>query len=131
MSNGKVFCVPYGTTTAKIYDPVTNKTTNATGVYPGVAAFQGGVLMPNGKVFCVPSSSTSAIIYDPVTDTTKTLTGTYPGGNAFFGGVLMSNGKVFCVPYGTTTAKIYSIINFYDSVSLDINFVCSPFNNKF
>ena len=87
--------------------------------------------MPNGKVFCVPYASTTARIYDPVTDTTTTPTGSYPGSNAFIGGVLMPNGKVFCVPASSTTARIYSIINGYDSINLDMNFVLSPFNNNF
>jgi hypothetical protein len=140
MPNGKVFCVPYMSTKAKIYDPVTDTLTEAGGSYPGKGGFWGGVLMPNGKVFCVPFTSTTAIItsttaliYDPVTNTTTTPPGLYPGGGAFMGGVLMPNGKVFCVPHSIsiTAARIYSIINVYDSVELDINFVCSPFINKF
>ena len=38
--------------------------TTPTGVYPGSAAFIGGVLLPDGRVFCVPHNSTSARIYD-------------------------------------------------------------------
>jgi hypothetical protein len=138
MPNGKVFCVPYMSTKAKIYDPVTDTLTEAGGTYPGGGGLSGGVLLPNGKVFCVPHRSTTARIYDPVTNTTTTPSGDYSAGflilpGTFFGGVLMPNGKVFCVPHliSITAARIYSIINVYDSVALDINFVCSPFNNKF
>ena len=95
-------------------------------------AFAGGVLLPNGKVFCVPYSITTAAIYDPVTETVAIPAEKYPEWiGSFEGGVLMPNGKVFCVPSTYPTARIYSIINVYDSVELDMDFVLSPFNNKF
>jgi len=107
LPSGKVFCVPFRATSARIYDPVTDTLTTPAGAYPGNSAYVGGVLLPNGKVFCVPYNATSARIYDPVTDTLTTPTGTYPGGDAYAGGVLLPNGKVFCVPYRATSARIY------------------------
>ena len=129
LSNGKVFCVPYNSTTARIYDPVTDTVTTPSGTYPGTfGAFQGGVLLPNGKVFCVPNAATSARIYDPVTDTLTTLSGTYSG---ITGGTLLLSGKVFCVPGNSTTARIYDPTDSYQPITLDINFVTSPFVNKY
>ena len=64
LPNGKVFCVPYKATSARIYDPVTDTLTTPTGTYPGSSAYYGGVLLPNGKVFCVPANATSAIIVE-------------------------------------------------------------------
>ena len=107
LPDGRVFCVPYNSTSARIYDPATDTLSTPTGTYPGSYAFYGGVLLPDGRVFCVPSNSTSARIYDPATDTLTTPTGTYPGSYAFSGGVLLPDGRVFCVPYNSTSARIY------------------------
>jgi hypothetical protein len=104
-------------------DPVTGIITTPTATYQ--INLWGGVLFPNGKVFRFPSTTGTARIYDPVTNTTTNATGVYPGSNAFQGGVSMPNRKVFCVPFNSTTAQQYSIINPYDYVELDINFVCS------
>ena len=64
LPDGRVFCVPYLSTTARIYDPATDTLSTPTGSYPGSYAFAGGVLLPDGRVFCVPFSSTTArIVY--------------------------------------------------------------------
>jgi hypothetical protein len=127
LPDGSVFCVPYNSTTARIYDPETDTTITPNGTYPGSEAFAGGVLLPDGRVFCVPLSSTTARIYDPETDTTITPNGTYPGSNAFFGGVLLPDGRVFCAPFSSTTARIITT-NIY---APGMNFSTSPYFNKF
>ena len=106
LPDGRVFCVPFDATTARIYDPVTNTLTTPAGTYP-MDGYLGGVLLPDGRVFCVPYEATTASIYDPVTDTLTTPTGTYPGGYAYAGGVLLPDGRVFCVPVYAATARIY------------------------
>jgi len=63
LPDGRVFCVPNNSTTARIYDPKTDTVTTPSGTYPGVASFGGGVLLPDGRVFCVPRFSTTARIY--------------------------------------------------------------------
>ena len=63
MPDGRVFCVPRSSTTARIYNPSTDTLTTPTGTYPGSNAFAGGVLLPDGRVFCVPYASTTARIY--------------------------------------------------------------------
>jgi len=63
LPDGRVFCVPYNATTARIYDPVTDTLTTPTGTYPGSSAYVGGVLLPDGRVFCVPYNATSSRIY--------------------------------------------------------------------
>jgi hypothetical protein len=62
LPDGRVFCVPFNSTTARIYDPVTDTLTTPTGTYPGSGAFYGGVLLPDGRVFCVPRNSTSGAV---------------------------------------------------------------------
>jgi hypothetical protein len=127
LPDGRVFCVPFLSTTARIYDPITDTLTTPTGTYPGTGAFAGGVLLQDGRVFCVPSYSTSARIYDQITDTLTTPTGTYPGTGAFFGGVLLPDGRVFCVPRSATRG---AIANTRSHIWLDSNFTTSPFFNK-
>ena len=103
--------------------------TTPTGTYPGIYAYFGGVLLPDGRVFCVPYNATSARIYDPVTNTLTTPPGTYPGSSAYAGGVLLPDGRVFCDPRNATSARIYGGIS--NLAPLDLNFVTSPYFNKF
>ena len=63
LPDGRVYCVPYSSATARIYDPVRDTLVTPSGTYPGTDAFSGGVLLPDGRVFCVPRNSTSARIY--------------------------------------------------------------------
>ena len=63
LPDDRVFCVPFNSTTARIYNPATDTLTTPAGTYPGSGAFIGGVLLPDGRVFCVPYSSTTARIY--------------------------------------------------------------------
>ena len=63
LPDGRVFCVPTNSTTARIYDPITDTLTIPSGTYPGGGGFVGGVLLPDGRVFCVPFNSTTARIY--------------------------------------------------------------------
>jgi len=63
LPDGRVFCVPRNSTTARIYDPVTDTLITPSGTYPGSGAFNGGVLLPDGRVFMVPHNSTTARIY--------------------------------------------------------------------
>jgi len=63
LPDGRVFCVPYDATSARIYDPVTDTLSTPAGTYPGGDAYVGGVLLPDGRVFCVPYNATSARIY--------------------------------------------------------------------
>jgi hypothetical protein len=109
LPDGRVFCVPYNSDTARIYEPATNSLATPTGTYGTVGgnSFIGGVLLPDGRVFCVPYSSTQARIYDPESDTLSVPAGSYNGSASFAGGVLLPDGRVFCVPHNSDTARIY------------------------
>jgi hypothetical protein len=63
LPDGRVFCVPSISASARIYDPITDTLITPSGTYPGGTAFFGGVLLPDGRVFCIPRSNTSARIY--------------------------------------------------------------------
>ncbi|MBM9502881.1 hypothetical protein JWG44_21750 [Leptospira sp. 201903071] len=122
LPDGRIFCVPYLSTSARIYDPITNTVIIPNGSYPGEVppdggpAFAGGVLLSDGRVFCVPNYSTTARIYDPITNSVSIPNGTYPGSAAFAGGVLLQDGRVFCIPRNTSSARIYDPVT--NSVSI-------------
>ena len=65
LPDGRVFCVPFNSTTARIYNPATDTLSTPTGTYPGSNAFAGGVLLLDGRVFCVPNNSATARIASP------------------------------------------------------------------
>jgi hypothetical protein len=58
LADNRVFCVPFKSTTARIFNPSTNTLTTPSGTYPGNDAFAGGVLLPDGQVFCIPYNAT-------------------------------------------------------------------------
>ena len=61
--NGKIYGIPYGSTTVLEIDPVT-KTTTEFGSLSGSAKWSGGVLAPNGKIYGIPYNSTTVLEID-------------------------------------------------------------------
>jgi hypothetical protein len=110
LKDGRVFLIPFNSTTARIYDPINNTLFTPKPTFPGNYAFRGGVLLPDGRVFLVPSNATKAYIYNPYNDTVFISTPNFPGGGAFAGGVLLPDGRVFLVPNYSTLAWIYNPI---------------------
>ena len=128
LTDGRVFCVPYNTSTtgttnrAYIYNPSTNtwSTTSAmTGLGAGTATFSGGVRLSDGRVFLVPYNTSTtgttnkAYIWNPTNDTWATTSNSLTGvSTAYSGGVLLSDGKVLLVPYNSSSlsrrAAIYN-----------------------
>jgi len=108
LKDGRVFLIPFSSTTARIYDPVTNTLFTPTPTFPGNYAFRGAVLLPDGKVFLCPSNATKAYIYNPYNDTVTLSTPDFPGGGAFAGAVLLHDGRVFLIPNYSTQAWIYN-----------------------
>jgi hypothetical protein len=108
LKDGRVFLIPFSSTTAIIYDPVTNTISTPTPTFPGNYAFRGAVLLPDGRVFLCPSNATKAYIYNPYNDTVTLSTPNFPGGGAFAGCVLLHDGRIFLVPNYSTKAWIYN-----------------------
>lgn len=85
LSDGRVFLVPDTSSVAKIFNPITNTFSNASGSYNGNKEFSAGVVLttgPNtGSVYLVPYNSTAAKLYNPSTDTLSNVTGTIVGGS--------------------------------------------------
>lgn len=108
LKDGRVFLIPFNSTTAIIYNPVTNTISTPTPTFPGNYAFRGAVLLPDGRVFLCPSNATKAYIYNPYNDTVTLSTPDFPGGGAFAGCVLLHDGRIFLVPNYSTQAWIYN-----------------------
>lgn len=104
LPNGRVFCVPYNSTMAVLFDPTSNTFSDSSVEFPGDYAFFGSVLLPDGRVFMVPENEASAWVYDPAGDSVQVCD--FPEGG-YNGGVLLPDGRVFCVPYTATHAAIY------------------------
>ena len=99
--NGKIYGVPYSSTTVLEIDPL-NQTTTTFGSLSGDYKWSGGVLAPNGKIYGIPFSSTTILEIDPVNQTTTTF-GSLSGSGKWTGGVLAPNGKIYGIPRDSTT----------------------------
>jgi hypothetical protein len=95
-SDGKIYGIPYSSSTVIEFDPVTQNTIQF-GNLPGIAKWTDGVLAPNGKIYGIPYDSTTVLEFDPVTQNI-TLFGNLPGTRKWWGGVLASNGKIYGIP---------------------------------
>ena len=99
--NGKIYGIPYYSTTVLEIDPVT-KTCSTFGSLTGTFKWMGGVLAPNGKIYGIPYYSTTVLEIDPVNKTCTTF-GSLTGSGKWWGGVLAPNGKIYGIPYHSTT----------------------------
>lgn len=113
LRDGRVYFVPAGATSARIYDPSSNSVTTASGTFSGSGIkCAGGVLLHDGRVFIAPRAITTAYLYDPVADTLVAAGGVYPGNDGHAGCVLMPNGKVFVPPFQNNAyARIYDPVS--------------------
>ena len=110
MQDRRVFIVPHNSTSARIYDPMTNVVTTPGGSYAGSNSYAGGVLLPDGRVLCIPYNVLfgKGAIYTPWTDSvtaTTTMADFRPP--SFAGGVLVNDGRVFLIPYNTYYPSVY------------------------
>lgn len=106
--DGRIFCIPYVSNTALIYNPDTDSVTSVTGSYG--ARFRGGVLMHNEKVLVCPQTGAFIQIYDPVLDTTTVTTSVIFLDQAS-GCVLLPNGNVYFIPFVANSHPIAKIYN--------------------
>ncbi|WP_336931376.1 hypothetical protein, partial [Acinetobacter tandoii] len=69
--NGKIYCVPYGSTDILIIDPTAGTATRSSmgATLSGTGKWIGGVCAPNGKIYCIPYNATDILIIDPVAGT--------------------------------------------------------------
>jgi hypothetical protein len=106
--NGKIYGIPFASTSVWIIDPNANTvdTTTISGLGAG-NKWEGGVLGPNGKIYGMPIDSTSVLIIDPSSDTADTTSITGLSGTwKWAGGVLAPNGKIYGIPRDSTSVLI-------------------------
>jgi hypothetical protein len=104
MDDGRVFMVPWKSTTARIFDPSTNTFSTPNGVYTEQEQSH-GVRLLDGRIFMPPIRlATSAKIYDPATNTLSIPNGTYP--TYCQAPRLLSDGRVFIESSSTLTCVI-------------------------
>ena len=123
--NGKIYGIPYDSTTVLEIDPIT-KTTTTFGSLAGDFKWAGGVLAPNGKIYGIPHGSTTVLEIDPVTKTTSTF-GSLATNGKWFGGVLAPNGKIYGIPYSATTVLEIDVGSCYEPC----DWALSPLVNNF
>jgi hypothetical protein len=121
--NGKIYGIPYNSTSVLIIDPVTGTSdiTTIAGL-SGSSKWSGGVLAPNGKIYGIPRDSTSVLIIDPVTNTadTTTIAGLSGETGKWEGGVLAPNGKIYAIPRNSTSVLIIDpVANTADTTTID------------
>jgi hypothetical protein len=113
-SNGKIYGIPFNSSSVLIIDPKNNTadTTTISGL-GGNGKWLGGVLAPNGKIYGIPYNSSSVLIIDPVNNTadTTTITGLPIIANKWGGGVLAPNGKIYGIPVNSSTILVIDPVN--------------------
>ena len=102
--NGKIYGIPYDSTTVLEIDPET-KSTSTFGSVSGSGKWNGGVLAPNGKIYGIPRESETVLEIDPEAQTATTFGNVEisSSGIAYIGGVLAPNGKIYAIPYNAGT----------------------------
>ena len=102
--NGKIYAIPYNSSSVLEIDPET-KTTSTFGSVSGSDKWNGGVLAPNGKVYGIPRNSETVLEIDPLTRTTNRFGNVEisSSGVSYVGGVLAPNGKIYAIPFNSTS----------------------------
>jgi streptogramin lyase len=99
--NGKIYAIPYSSTTVLKIDPDTD-TASTFGSLSGTEKWASGVLAQNGKIYAPPALGTNILKIDPDTDIASTF-GSFGAGYKWWGGVLAPNGNIYCYPYAATS----------------------------
>jgi hypothetical protein len=105
--NGKIYGIPYDSSSVLIIDPETNQAdTSITGL-DGNSKWAGGVLASNGNIYGIPYDSSSVLVIDPETEqvNTSSITG-LNGLGKWAGGVLAPNGKIYGIPYDSSSVLV-------------------------
>ncbi len=103
--NGKIYGIPYSSTTVLEIDPTTNTSFTFGSLSGSSDKWNGGVLAPNGKIYAIPRESETVLEINPVTRIVKTFGHVEKpsSGIAYIGGVLAPNGKIYAIPYNAGT----------------------------
>lgn len=102
--DGKVYGIPFHSSTILVIDPVSGtatRTTMGASIAGGIAQWAGGVLGPDGKIYAAPRSADTILVIDPLAGTARTWAPTainLADANKWTGGVLGPNGKIYFIP---------------------------------
>jgi len=100
LPDGRVFLVPFDSTSGRIYNESTNTTTATAAIWPGASLYGIGCLLPDGTVAAGSQTNTRAVaIWNPYNDSLSTI-GPVAGGNLS----LASNGVALKIPTDATYA---------------------------
>jgi len=121
--NGKIYCVPHGTTYCAVIDPINNSVSSiGNGLFPMVnpalGSYAGGVLAANGKIYLVPSNQTTMRVIDPSSNTVSSINNIK---TAYDSGVYHPNGKIYMSPWSTATQFLIVDTFNNDSISYTSN----------
>lgn len=126
LKTGEVFCVPYNSSKAAIYNPVTDVVRYTSDVFSGLKAFETGTLLPDGRVFLCPAQAAGPAIFNPDTEELE-----YPRftmlENDYYGCVAIDDNRVLLFPRNSTTGATFSLPC---TESLQYSILTSPFINK-
>lgn len=102
-SNGKIYCIPHGSTSVLIIDTLndTYDNTTITGISPNY--YSSGVLAKNGKIYAAPSlrNNDKILVIDTNINTFYYISGVPTVViNQWWGGCLAPNGKIYFISQG-------------------------------
>jgi len=126
LKSGEIFCVPYNSDKAAIYNPVTDAVRYTSALFTGLKSFETGTLLPDGRVFLCPSQNKSFVIFDPVTEYLETINFS-ANIDDYYGCTLIENNRVLCLPKNSTKGAAFSIPC---TESFQYSILTSPFINK-
>jgi len=109
LPDGKVFFVPYNSTKAAIYNPVTDSYTFTGSVYPGNAAYRSGTLTSDGRVCMLPFGASKIAYYDTRTSLTSFTASIGSAAFKYACATQLESGEIIGVPYIESSAAIINI----------------------
>lgn len=126
LKTGEILCVPYNSSKAAIYDPVTDNVRYTSDIFSGLKAFETGTLLPDGRVFLCPAEEKGPVLFDPVTEELEfpRFTMTTEG---YYGCTAIDDNRVLLIPRNSTTGAIFSLPC---TESFQYSILTSPFINK-
>lgn len=116
LKDGRLFFVPYASTSARIYDPATGVMVTPTNAFPGANHHFAGCLLQDGRVFLSAFNNLAVPrIFDPYAGTLVTANSSgFTWINSTYGlPIVLQDGRVFIPPLGQNGG----IARIYDPVS--------------
>jgi hypothetical protein len=104
--NGKIYAIPYNSSSVLVIDPVGLTTSIISGAGSGSDKWSGGVLAPNGKIYGIPFRASQFIEIDPSNSGISFYGSVGTSPNKWSGGVLAPNGKIYAIPHNSSSVLV-------------------------